>query len=45
MRITVTGANGLVGSRLCRLLVVEGHAVTAVARGERRRIRGGGVGA
>ncbi|HET6980645.1 MAG TPA: SDR family oxidoreductase [Myxococcaceae bacterium] len=36
MRITVTGANGLVGSRLCRLLVVEGHTVTAVARGERR---------
>jgi len=38
MRITVTGANGLVGSRLCRLLVVEGHAVTAVARGERRAV-------
>src|SRR5262249_27262060 len=36
MRITVTGANGLVGSRLCRWLVVEGHTVTAVARGERR---------
>src|SRR4029453_12610282 len=39
MRITVTGANGLVGSRLCRLLVVEGHTVTAVARGD-CRIRG-----
>ena len=38
MRITVTGANGLVGSRLCRLLVVEGHAVTAVARGQRRTV-------
>jgi dTDP-4-dehydrorhamnose reductase len=38
MRITVTGANGLVGSRLCRLLVVHGHAVTAVARGERRTV-------
>ena len=36
MRITVTGANGLVGSRLCHLLVVQGHVVTAVARGERR---------
>ena len=24
MRITVTGANGLVGSRLCRLLVAQG---------------------
>ncbi len=36
MRITVTGANGLIGSRLCRLLAVQGHAVTAVARGERR---------
>jgi dTDP-4-dehydrorhamnose reductase len=36
MRITVTGANGLVGSRLCRWLVVEGHTVTAVARGDRR---------
>jgi len=39
MRITVTGANGLVGSRLCRWLVVEGHTVTALARGE-RRVRG-----
>lgn len=38
MRITVTGANGLVGSRLCRLLVVQGHSVTAVARGERRTV-------
>ena len=38
MRITVTGANGLVGSRLCRLLVIHGHAVTAVARGERRTV-------
>lgn len=38
MRVTVTGANGLVGSRLCRLLVVQGHAVTAVARGERRTV-------
>ena len=38
MRITVTGANGLVGSRLCRLLVVEGHTVTAVARGDRRTV-------
>ena len=36
MRITVTGANGLVGSRLCHWLVVEGHTVTAVARGTRR---------
>jgi dTDP-4-dehydrorhamnose reductase len=36
MRISVTGANGLVGSRLCRWLVVEGHTVTAIARGERR---------
>jgi dTDP-4-dehydrorhamnose reductase len=38
MRVTVTGANGLVGSRLCRLLVLQGHVVTAVARGERRTI-------
>ncbi len=38
MRITVTGANGLVGSRLCRLLVVQGHVVTAVARGDRRTV-------
>jgi dTDP-4-dehydrorhamnose reductase len=36
MRITVTGANGLVGSRLCHWLVVEGHTVTAIARGDRR---------
>jgi dTDP-4-dehydrorhamnose reductase len=38
MRITVTGANGLVGSRLCRLLVIHGHVVTAIARGERRTV-------
>ena len=38
MRVTVTGANGLVGSRLCRWLVVEGHIVTALARRQRRFI-------
>ena len=38
MRVTVTGANGLVGSRLCRWLAIQGHVVTAVARGERRTV-------
>ncbi len=38
MRITVTGANGLVGSRLCRWLVIQGHVVTAIARGNRRTV-------
>ncbi|MFZ5471756.1 MAG: SDR family oxidoreductase [Myxococcota bacterium] len=36
MRILVTGANGLVGSRLCALLASRGHEVTGVGRGERR---------
>lgn len=36
MRVVVTGANGLVGSRLSRLLVSQGHEVFAWARGEAR---------
>lgn len=36
MRIVVTGANGLVGSRLSRLLVTQGHEVYAWARGAPR---------
>ncbi len=36
MRILVTGANGLVGSRLCRRLDSAGHQVVGVGRGERR---------
>lgn len=36
MRWLVTGANGLVGSRLCQLLAGEGHTVTGVGRGPRR---------
>ncbi len=36
MRIAVTGANGLVGSRLCRELSAQGHDVVAIGRGERR---------
>lgn len=36
MRILVTGANGLVGSRLCRQLLSAGHEVTGLSRGPRR---------
>jgi dTDP-4-dehydrorhamnose reductase len=36
MRIVVTGANGLVGSRACALLAAQGHEVLGVGRGERR---------
>jgi dTDP-4-dehydrorhamnose reductase len=36
MRILVTGANGLVGSRTCHLLVEQGHEVVGLGRGERR---------
>lgn len=35
-RVLVTGANGLVGSRLCGQLFAAGHEVVAVGRGERR---------
>lgn len=40
MRILVTGANGLVGSRLTALLASRGHAVTALGRGPRRTAGG-----
>ena len=36
MRFVVTGANGLVGSRLCWQLETRGHEVVALGRGERR---------
>jgi len=36
MHFLVTGANGLVGSRLVRLLAIQGHQVTAMGRGVRR---------
>ncbi len=36
MRFVITGANGLVGSRLCRQLAVAGHEVVALGRGARR---------
>lgn len=36
MRILVTGANGLVGSRVCDQLVRGGHAALGVSRGPRR---------
>lgn len=32
MRTVVTGANGFVGSALCRRLLADGHAVVAVSR-------------
>lgn len=40
MRVLVTGANGLVGSRLTALLASRGHAVTALGRGPRRTAAG-----
>lgn len=36
MQVVVTGANGLVGSRLCALLARQGHAVTGLGRGAAR---------
>lgn len=36
MRILVTGANGLVGSRVTSQLVARGHTVTALGRGPQR---------
>lgn len=36
MKVVVTGANGLVGSRLCALLARQGHAVTGLSRGPSR---------
>jgi len=36
MRLLVTGANGLVGSRACALLIKAGHEVTGASRGPLR---------
>ncbi len=36
MRLLVTGANGLVGSRVCHLLAEQGHEVVGTGRGPRR---------
>ncbi|MDE1196973.1 MAG: NAD-dependent epimerase/dehydratase family protein [Pseudomonas sp.] len=38
MRILVTGATGFIGTRLCELLISQGHAVIGVSRSG-----GGGV--
>lgn len=43
MRILVTGATGVLGRRVVPLLVAEGHAVTAVARGRGDAIRDAGA--
>lgn len=39
MRVFITGANGFVGTNLCRAFVKEGHQVTALIRSEKRRKR------
>lgn len=36
MKILITGATGLIGSRLCQLLTDEGHAVIALSRSPKR---------
>ncbi len=36
MRVFITGANGFVGTNLCRTFVKEGHQVTALIRSERK---------
>jgi dTDP-4-dehydrorhamnose reductase len=36
MRIVVTGANGLLGSRCCSLLAAQGHTVFGLGRGAQR---------
>jgi len=36
MNFLITGANGLLGSRLCTLLARQGHYVVGASRGERR---------
>jgi len=36
MKVFITGANGFVGSNLCKALVNEGHQVTALVRREKK---------
>ncbi len=38
MRIAVTGGTGFIGKHLARSLILEGHEVVLVARGEERRV-------
>jgi nucleoside-diphosphate-sugar epimerase len=40
MRILVTGASGFIGSRLCQLLIDQGHAVRGVSRGAKGAVAG-----
>lgn len=40
MRILVTGATGFIGTRLCKLLVSQGHAVRGLSRGGRGTVPG-----
>ena len=39
MRVFVTGATGVLGRRVVPMLAADGHDVTAVARGQERRLR------
>lgn len=43
MRVLITGANGLVGSRLVRLMASRGHQVLGLGRGPHRAIAPSGV--
>jgi nucleoside-diphosphate-sugar epimerase len=45
MRVLVTGATGVIGRRVVRLLIAEGHRVTAVARTPQKRGQLAGTGA
>ncbi len=41
MKIFITGANGFVGTSLCRTLLKQGHEVSGLVRGEGKNLPGG----